>query len=162
MSQAERPALPDIAAIRIDDAAESDIPQLVALLATLFGIEADFRPDTAAQECGLRLLLAQPEHGVIKVARNDGGLAVGMVSAQLVISTAQGAPSAWVEDMVIREDYRNAGIGRRLMEALLAWCKAHGATRAQLLVDTENVPALGYYQHLGWEGTQLQARRIFL
>ena len=40
--------------------------------------------------------------------------------------------------------------------------KTKGATRAQLLVDTANIEALGYYQHLHWESTQLQARRMFL
>ena len=36
-----------------------------------------------------------------------------------------------------------------------------GAMRAQLLVDIENIDAVGYYQYLNWEATQLQARRMF-
>lgn len=152
----------DVADIRIDTASAADIPQLATLLGELFSLEADFTPDTAAQQRGLTLLIAQPERGIIKVARDVDGKAIGMASAQLVISTAQGTPAAWVEDMVIHRDYRGLGIGRRLLEALLEWCREQGATRAQLLVDIENTPAVGYYRHLGWEGTQLQARRIFL
>ena len=72
------------------------------------------------------------------------------------------APSAWIEDMVISQAYRNAGLGKTLLAYALDWAKAKGATRAQLLIDIENMPAVGYYQHLGWESTQLQARRIFL
>ena len=149
--------------ITIDNATPSDIPALVELLAELFSIEADFKPDTERQVLGLTLLLSNVEQAVIKVARDaeKGGAVVGMVSAQLVISTAQGTPSAWLEDMVVSRAYRSGGVGRRLLDAVQEWAKSRGATRAQLLVDTENLPAVGYYQHLGWEGTQLQARRLF-
>ena len=149
--------------ITIDNATPSDIPALVELLAELFSIEVDFKPDTERQVLGLTLLLSNAEQAVIKVARdtaNDGAV-VGMVSAQLVISTAQGTPSAWLEDMVVSRAYRSGGVGRRLLDAVREWAKTKGATRAQLLVDTENLPAVGYYQHLGWESTQLQARRLF-
>lgn len=146
----------------IDVAKLEDIPALVELLAALFSIEADFKPDVAKQVQGLRMLILSPETGVIKVARDTDGLVIGMVSAQLVISTAQGAPSAWVEDMIIDEKHRGVGLGKALLNDALAWAKQKGASRAQLLVDIENEPALGYYQHLGWETTQLQARKIFL
>jgi ribosomal protein S18 acetylase RimI-like enzyme len=145
----------------ITPATIADIPQLVELLSQLFSIEKDFQPDRERQVRGLHLLISEPERGIIMVARNEEGKAVGMVSAQLVISTAQGAPSAWVEDMVISPEYRGAGTGKALLQSALDWAKEKGATRAQLLVDMENDPAIGYYRHLGWETTQLQARRIF-
>lgn len=152
------PSLP----FTINDAQLEDIPALVELLAVLFSIEADFKPDTAKQIQGLQLLINNPASAVMKVARDQHGSVVGMVSAQLVISTAQGAPSAWVEDMIIAQAHRGVGLGRALLDATLAWAKQKGASRAQLLVDIENEPALGYYQHLGWQSTQLQARKIFL
>ncbi len=148
--------------ISIDNARTQDIPALIDLLSVLFGIEPDFQVDEAKQTKGLGLLINHPENGVIKVAKNQEGQVIGMVSVQLVISTAQGSPSAWVEDMVIEEAYRGRGVGKTLLDEALLWAKAKGATRAQLLVDTENTPALGYYAHLGWETTQLQARKIFL
>ena len=143
-------------------AQSTDIADLVSLLATLFSIEQDFKPDFSNQEKGLALLILSPNTGTICVAKNTNGKVIGMVSAQLVISTAQGAPSAWVEDMVGEEAYRGQGIGKQLLQQALDWAKAKGATRAQLLVDLSNSEALGYYQHLQWETTQLQARRIFL
>jgi len=79
-----------------------------------------------------------------------------------VISTAQGAHSAWLEDMIIHQKYRGLGLGKALLNEALAWVKQKGATRAQLLVDIENAPAAGYYKHLGWQKTQLEARKIFL
>ncbi len=144
------------------EASGADIPALVGLLATLFSIEKDFQPDISKQETGLSLLINNTQTATIQVARNHANQVIGMVSAQLVISTAQGAPSAWVEDMVVDSAYRGQGIGKQLLQNALNWAKKNGATRAQLLVDIENSEALSYYQHLKWQATQLQARRVFL
>lgn len=144
------------------EASGADIPALVGLLAILFGIEKDFQPDISKQETGISLLINNTQTATIQVARNHANQVIGMVSAQLVISTAQGAPSAWVEDMVVDSAYRGQGIGKQLLQNALNWAKKNGATRAQLLVDIENSEALTYYQHLKWQATQLQARRVFL
>ncbi len=93
---------------------------------------------------------------------NAEGKVVGMVTAQLVISTAQGTPSAWIEDMVVGTLYRGHGIGKQLLQEAITWSKENGASRAQLLVDIANSEALAYYQHLEWQSTQLQASRIFI
>lgn len=93
------------------------------------------------------------------VARSNDGVAVGMASAQLVISTAEGAPSAWIEDVVVQQALRGQGIARLLLEGLLDWAQRHGATRAQLLADNANTSALDFYRHIGWQPTQLSAWR---
>ena len=146
----------------IRNATEEDVAELSELLDELFSIEQDFKPNTENQVSGIRLLLQHPDRACIKVACDDAGNIIGMVSAQLVISTAQGAPSAWVEDMVVRVGYRGKGIGRQLVDSLLSWAQSKGATRAQLLVDLDNTPAIAYYDHLGWQPTRLGARRLFL
>jgi len=143
-------------------AAATDIPQLVALLDALFGIEQDFSADPEKQSRGLRQLISEPARSVVMAARDGEGTVIGMVSAQLVVSTAEGAYSAWIEDMVVAEGWRAQGVGRKLLDSALAWAKSRGATRAQLLVDLDNAPALGYYDHLGWQATRLGTRRIFL
>ena len=151
-------AVTQAAAPAIRSAAEPDLPALVGLLGLLFALEADFEPDAARQAAGLRLMLAEPERRAVLVAER-GGRAVGMVTVQLVVSTAEGAPSAWVEDLVVAEAERGQGTGRALLEAAAAWSARRGATRWQLLVDEENHPALGFYRRLGWQPTQLRALR---
>jgi GNAT superfamily N-acetyltransferase len=101
--------------ITIAPASEADIPELIDLLAVLFSIEQDFSPDPDKQRRGLATLLASPT-GHIAIARDTTSRAVGMATAQLVISTAEGAPSAWVEDVVVREDWRGQGLGRALLD----------------------------------------------
>lgn len=157
MSPPAAAAAPAVAAT-VRPAAEADLPALVDLLGRLFALEADFEPDPARQEAGLRLMLADPERRAVLVAER-GGRVTGMATVQLVVSTAEGAPSAWVEDLVVAEPERGQGTGRALLEALAAWAARRGATRWQLLVDEENRPAHGFYRRLGWRPTQLRALR---
>ncbi|GBC59739.1 N-acetyltransferase [Desulfonema ishimotonii] len=132
----------------------SDIDDLALLLKELFSIEADFSFDEDRQRRGLAMMLEDSGTRCIVVAQS-GGQAVGMCSAQLVVSTAEGGFSGLVEDMVVRPDYRGSGTGRRLLEAIGQWATERGATRLQLLADRHNAPALDFYEHLGWGMTQL-------
>lgn len=148
--------------ILFNEATTADIPDLISLLFDLFSIEKDFNSDSAKQQKGLALVIENKVSATIQVARNADDKVIGMVSAQLVMSTEQGATSAWIEDMVVNAKYRGKGIGKQLLNNALAWTKNKGATRAQLLVDVANTDAISYYQHLNWDSTQLQARRVFL
>jgi len=147
--------------VTITPASEADIPDLIDLLGILFSIEQDFSPDPDKQRRGLAALLASPT-GHIAIARDATSRAIGMATAQLLISTAEGAPSAWIEDVVVREDFRGKGLGRALLDAVLAWARARGAVRAQLLADLDNAPALAFYDRLDWQPTRLGARRRML
>ena len=147
--------------VTITSANETDIPELIDLLGVLFAIEQDFTPAPDKQQRGLAALLASPA-GHVAIARDANARAVGMATAQLVISTAEGAPSAWVEDVVVREDWRGQGLGRALLDAVVAWARSQGAVRAQLLADLDNAPALAFYDKLDWQPTRLGARRLML
>lgn len=138
----------------IRSATSGDLGALVRLLDALFSIEADFRPDAERQRRGLALMLERPEERCVLVAERAGAV-VGMVTVQLVVSTAEGGLSGLVEDMVVDAAERGRGLGRRLLEAAEAWAAAHGATRLQLLADRENAPALRFYEQMGWRPTQL-------
>jgi len=144
--------------ISIRKATAADVEALVPLLADLFSIEADFRPDVERQRRGLALLLAAPAQSLVLVAER-GGEVVGMVTVQLVVSTAEGAQSGLLEDMVVAPAARGRGIGRRLLEAAEGWTRERGATRLQLLADRENGPALRFYERMGWRGTRLVCLR---
>lgn len=139
-------------------ATTADLDALVELLVELFSIEADFSPDPARQRRGLALMLAEPERRRVLVAECDGAV-VGMVTGQLLVSTAEGGLSLLVEDMIVRRAERGRGLGRRLLAAMEEWALERGATRAQLLADAENTPALDFYGRVGWERTQLVCLR---
>ncbi len=148
--------------VTITPARAEDVTALQSLLATLFSIEMDFHPDAERQRRGLEFLLADAERAVVMTARDSTGAVIGMASAQLVVSTAEGAYSVWIEDVIVAEGCRGRGIGVSLLGALLDWAQGKGATRAQLLADRTNVRALDFYRRLGWQSTQLGAWRSAL
>ncbi len=141
----------------IQPATEHDLDALGGLLQQLFAIEADFQFDADKTRCALQQLISD-ERACVLVARAADKV-IGMCTAQLVISTAEGAYSAWVEDVVVDSAHRGKGIGKQLLRAIDEWAKGQGATRLQLLADTENQPALKFYRHSGWQQLQLQAWR---
>lgn len=141
----------------VRSASAQDLPAMVGLLQELFAIEADFQGDPDTQERGLRLLLAQP--GARIWVAEDGGRVVGMCTLQVLISTAEGGPVGLIEDLVVMGEFRNAGIGRMLLETAEAWAVEQGLSRLQLLADIGNGRALGFYERMGWKPTQLVGLR---
>ena len=139
--------------IRIRQARGGDLTGLVFLLELLFSIEKDFNFDADKQQQGLILLLRQPLAKVLVAER--AGRIIGMCTAQLLISTAEGGLSALVEDVVLLPAWQRQGTGRRLMEAISAWAAEQGAGRIQLLVDRNNSLALGFYNQIGYRSTEL-------
>ena len=146
--------MPNIAGkILIRRAREEDLTGLVFLLEVLFSIEKDFTFNVDKQQRGLRLLLQRPDTAVL-VAERQGRI-IGMCTAQLLISTAEGGLSALVEDVVILPAWQAQGTGKRLMEAVAEWSAFQGATRIQLLADRNNTRALGFYNRIGYRPTDL-------
>lgn len=142
-------------ALTIRNAKHSDIDRLVNLLKQLFTIETDFQIDVQRHFHGLSLLLdGCGKHRCVKVAELDGQV-VGMGTAQLLISTAEGSVVALIEDIVVDAQWRQNGIGREIMHCLEAWALQRGVTRLQLLADRTNFTALDFYDRIGWLPTKM-------
>ena len=141
--------------VRIRNARIEDVDVLVDLLGELFSIEADFSVDGTRQRRGLHLMLdGCGRHRCVKVAEADGRV-VGMCTAQMLISTAEGGLVALIEDMVVAAPHRGKKIGRRLMESIEVWARDLGATRLQLLAARTNTDGMGFYDRIGWQPTRL-------
>ncbi len=101
------------------------------------------------------------KHKCIQVAEYNKEV-IGMCSAQTLISTAEGGIVAVVEDLVVDKRFRGLGIGRMLLESIEAWSRQSGLKRLQLLADSNNQPALHFYQQNNWQPTQLICiRKLF-
>jgi GNAT superfamily N-acetyltransferase len=132
-----------------------DIPALVDLLKELFTIEEDFEVDPAKQKAGLKMFLdSGTDARILLVAESDGKV-IGMCSAQTLISTAEGARVAMIEDMVVKDGFRGQGVGKQIMDEIVAWAKKSRITRFQLLADKNNSKAIWFYRKNLWENTQL-------
>ena len=144
----------------IRSATMSDIDSMVILLGQLFSIEEDFTADVLKQKKGLELLLQNQNYSKVLVAESDGKV-VGMLTAQIYISTAEGAKAGMLEDMIIDKNYRRKEIGRMLIQKMEDWAFENNIKRLQLLCDKNNIPALEYYKKLNWITTQLICLRKY-
>ncbi len=138
----------------IRPATQADIPALLSLLETLFSIEADFQFDADKARRGLEMMLGVPDVRTILVGEIDGQVA-GMCSAQIIISTAMGAPAIWIEDVVLKPAFRGRGLMPMLLTHLETWGQERGVTRFQVLCDSHNAPAMAFYPKVGFLPTQL-------
>ena len=147
--------------IEIAQAEHGDLDQLADLLAELFTLESDFRPERDKQLCALRSILDDPALGRLFVLR-VGGEVAGMANALITVSTAQGGRVLLLEDVIVSREHRGGGLGRRLIEHVLAWASAQGMTRVTLLADKDNGAALDFYHKLGFELSHMTVLRKML
>jgi len=131
-----------------------DTDAMIELLRLLFAIETDFVFDGDRQRLGLTLLLQTENTSCVLVAERAQHV-VGMCTAQLLVSTAEGGIKALIEDVVVAESCRRQGVGTQLLMEIEQWAARQGAKRVDLLADQRNNRALGFYQRLGWLETEL-------
>ncbi len=138
--------------ISIRSASSADVPALVQLLGELFAQEVEFAPDPAAQEQGLRAILADPQLGRVFVARaaDDSGPVLGMANLLFTISTALGGRVALLDDFVVSSRARGRGVGSALLESLFRFAREAGLLRINLQTDLENSGAQRLYERHGF------------
>jgi GNAT superfamily N-acetyltransferase len=143
---------------RIDFATANDLESLADLLAELFTLESDFKPERNKQISGLRLILDNPASGQLFVLRVDGQI-VGMANALATVSTAEGCAVLLLEDVIVSREFRGRKLGRLLVEQVLHWAAAQGMPRVTLLADQDNAAALAFYQRLGFIPSAMRVLR---
>jgi GNAT superfamily N-acetyltransferase len=147
--------------VELGTATRQDLPQLVALLGVLFSQEAEFVPDDAKQARALEKILSDESVGRIHVAR-DGGKVVAMASLLYSISTAEGGLAASFEDLVVLPGYRGKGLGKALLQHVIAEARKQGVLRLTLLTDRQNERAQALYRKLGFVDSTMKAMRLKL
>ena len=145
----------------VDDATFSDISQLSELLAILFSQEHEFQPDESRQRAALNLLIGNPQRGRIFVLRH-GETVLGMVSVQILVSTARGGDVLLLEDLVVRPVCRNLGYGSALLDYVVDFARRGGYGRITLLADTSNADAQRFYRRHGFHASDMAPFRLLL
>ncbi|MCC3298984.1 GNAT family acetyltransferase [Arthrobacter caoxuetaonis] len=68
----------------------------------------------------------------------------------------------WVYYLAVAPDRQESGLGRMMMEASEQWLIERGAVKVQLMIRTNNSPVIGFYDHLGYELSDVQVRAKWL
>lgn len=94
------------------------------------------------------------------LARDDGGRIVGV--ATLAAFPVPSSTRAWVEDVIVDEASANQGIGRLLVEALIARARELGATTLDLTSRPSREAANHLYRSAGFEPRETNVYRYDL
>jgi ribosomal protein S18 acetylase RimI-like enzyme len=78
----------------------------------------------------------------------DGTLVVGQARAMVHLHPDK-PPELYIDNLGVAPAYRRRGIGRVMVEKLLAWGRDEGCTEAWVGTETDNGPAHALYMALG-------------
>lgn len=84
--------------------------------------------------------------GQFYLAALDGDSVVGYAGLSVVDEH-----ESWVQNIAVRRDFQRHGLGRRLLEALLAEAARRGARKTLLEVAVDNAPAQRLYASYDFE-----------
>ncbi|PYM25258.1 MAG: hypothetical protein DMD80_21520 [Candidatus Rokuibacteriota bacterium] len=134
-------------------ATRADVPDVIALLARIWE-EYGFiwEPETEFPDLFRFDEHYAPPHGAFWVVR-DAGQLVGSIGVERVDAT-----TAEIHRLYLDAHLRGRGLGRALVEEVLAWCRANAFTRLVLWSDTRFEHSHRLYRRLGF--TQLRERTV--
>ena len=78
----------------------------------------------------------------------DDGVVVGMASAVDYVHPDK-APQLWINEVGVAPSHHRRGIGRELVDALVARARALGCTYAWVGTEEDNLPARRLYERAG-------------
>ncbi|HEV3281541.1 MAG TPA: GNAT family N-acetyltransferase [Acidimicrobiales bacterium] len=140
-----RPVGPPTASVTVDEALEVD-DELVEAFARLIPQLSSSSPPPGPDELGEIVASTASE---LLVARGDDGSIVG--SLTLATFRVPTGLRAWIEDVVVDETVRGAGVGEALVVEAVKRAQSRGARSVDLTSRPSREAANRLYQRLGFE-----------
>lgn len=109
---------------------------------------------------GIHLRISDTPEQIAKKNQRDPDLFLVAESEGQIIGAVLGGfdgRRGMVYHLAVAEDLRRQGIAAVLMEELERRLRAKGCIRYYLLVTEDNLPAIQFYEKLGWERMELFA-----
>lgn len=129
-------------------------------------------PDDRDQEiadlwtaCGL-VVSYNPPLDDIAFARQstDAEILVGTQDGRIVATTLVGHDGhrGWLYYVAVAPDLQGSGFGAEIVHAAEAWLKERGVRKVQLLVRATNTKVMSFYDHLGYETSNVTVMQRWL
>jgi ribosomal protein S18 acetylase RimI-like enzyme len=134
--------------IRIETAAEKDIPQILALLREFAEYE-NLSQFCEATDESLRAGLFGADATAEAILAFAAERAVGYAIFYPNFSSFRGQRGLYLEDLYVTGDYRKKGIGEMLVKHLARLAAGRGYERIDFQVLDWNAPAIRFYESLG-------------
>jgi GNAT superfamily N-acetyltransferase len=136
------------AGLRLRDAVPGDEALVLHFVRELAEYERLAHEVHATEEALRQSLFGTPPRGHALIAGQDGA-EVGFAVWFFTLSTFDGRPGLYVEDVFVTPPARGQGIGRAIFRDLARRALAAGCTRMEWTVLDWNAPAIGFYRGIG-------------
>jgi ribosomal protein S18 acetylase RimI-like enzyme len=102
--------------------------------------------------------LGEPDIAVL-VADNGEVIGYSYAAVEGYDYMALRGPAGVLHDLIVDPEYRRHGVGRRLLDATLAYLKSRGAPRVVLSTAERNEPAQRLFASVGFRRTMIEMTR---
>ncbi|KAK8865738.1 hypothetical protein IAR55_000884 [Kwoniella newhampshirensis] len=134
---------------KIVKATKDDVPELLNLIIELAVYEKEEKSVVATPELMVKNIFENgyAECLIARTITEDGskGIAVGLALYFFTYSTWLGAPGLYLEDLYVKPEYRNQGLGKRFFGELGQIAKDRGCQRVEWRVLKWNKPSIAFY-----------------
>jgi GNAT superfamily N-acetyltransferase len=134
--------------VLIHVAAPEDAASVVELLAAQLA-EHDIDTPRAGIERAVGGMIADPRRGVILLGR-EGDRAVAVAFVSYTWSLEHGGQTSWLEELYVRPELRERGLGRALLAAAREHAARAGCAAMDLEVTADHARAARLYEREGW------------
>ena len=137
-------------AIGIRRVRERDLPEVVAIDATVTGLEkrpywrSVYRRYGTGASTGRTFLVA-----------DAGGRVVGFVIGEVRDWEFGSPPCGWVFGIDVRPDHRQGGVGTQLLEAICAQFRKAGVRKVRTLLSRDNILILSFFRSQGMRASPI-------
>lgn len=131
----------------IRTAEEKDIPVILSLIKELADYEK-LLSEVEANEDKLKDTLFKKKYAEVLIAEYDR-IPAGQALFFHNYSTFLAKPGIYLEDLFVKPEYRDKGIGKALLLKIIEIAKERSCGRVEWSVLNWNEPAIGFYKKLG-------------
>ncbi len=146
--------------ITVRAAERTDLPALTALLIAQLRDHGNDVPD-AALAAAAHGMLERPQRGRFLLAF-DGASVVGLAALSYLWTLERGGRAAWLDELYVLPDRRDAGVGAALLAAAVAEARAAGALAVDLEIEAGHERAATLYRRAGFSALSRQHWTLLL
>lgn len=114
--------------------------------------DATINKDYPLEQSGEKYFKERIKNGCALVAITDGKVGGYLVGAIIEHEDYRNISKlAEAENMFVLEEYRSSGIGKKLFNEFIKWCKSKGAKRIRAVASVQNTKAIEFYKREGFK-----------
>ena len=133
---------------RLRDATPDDVALVLHFVRALADYEKLLHEVRATEDDFRRLLFGEPRRAAALIAEAEGA-PVGFALWYHSVSTFDGRPKLYVEDVFVKPEARGRGIGRMIFAGLARRALTEGCSRMEWSVLDWNAPSIAFYRSIG-------------